>query len=61
MKDHDLRDPALEEIWAIKDQISAEFDHDPEKLARYYMEYQKKFGDRLVAPPDRTESQRPAA
>jgi len=61
MKEHEFSDPALEEIWAIKDQISAEFDDDPEKLARFYMEYQKKFGDRLVAPPERKKAERPAA
>jgi len=61
MKESKFSDPALEEIWAIKDDLSAEFDHDPEKLARYYQEYQKKFGDRLVYPPERKKRERPAA
>ncbi|HYH83436.1 MAG TPA: hypothetical protein VEX86_26815 [Longimicrobium sp.] len=51
----------LEEIWAIKDQLSAEFDHDVEKLGRDYMEYQKRFGDRLISPPDRKKTDGPAA
>lgn len=61
MKEEHFSDPALEEIWAIKDQISAEFDHDAEKLGRDYIEYQKQFGDRLISPPHRKKADRPAA
>jgi len=49
----------LEEIWAIREKIAAEFGYDIHKLGRFYMEYQKRFGDRLVPLPqksaDRTE------
>lgn len=61
MKEDDFSDPALEEIWAIKDQLSAELGHDAEKLGCFYQEYQKQFGDRLVAPPAREKAERPAA
>lgn len=61
MKEAEFSDPGLEEIWAIKDQISAEFGHDANKLGRFYMEYQKRFADRLVPPPEPQEADRPAA
>lgn len=44
----DAGDAVIEEIRAIRQQISAECDHDPVKLVAYYMEMQKKYKDRLV-------------
>ena len=41
-------DPVIDEIRRVRHQISAEHDHDPRKLVEHYIEYQKRFGDRLV-------------
>lgn len=43
-------DDAVEEVRAVRRRISARFDDDPAKIAEYYMEYQKQFGDRLLKP-----------
>lgn len=43
-------DDAVEEVRAIRMQISARFDHDLDKLAEHYMERQKRHGDRLIDP-----------
>lgn len=61
MKDHDYTDPTLEEIWAIREEIAAEFDSDVKKMARFHMEYQKQFGDRVIPPPEDKKAVRPAA
>jgi hypothetical protein len=44
-------DDAIEEVRAIRRQISARFNHDPVKLAEHYMERQKRHGDRLIDTP----------
>ncbi|HEX2202347.1 MAG TPA: hypothetical protein VHG91_03575 [Longimicrobium sp.] len=49
MKDEDCSDPALEEIWEIREKLAAQFDHDPDRLFEYIMEYQKTLGARLVS------------
>jgi hypothetical protein len=49
--DDGYSDPSLEEIWTIREGIAAEFDYDLKKMARFHMEYQKQFGDRVVPPP----------
>ncbi len=36
-------DPTIDKIKKTRHEISKEFDHDPEKLVKYYMEYQKKY------------------
>ncbi|HYH83437.1 MAG TPA: hypothetical protein VEX86_26820 [Longimicrobium sp.] len=61
MKEQDYTDPALEEIWAIREKIAAEFDHDVQKMAKFHMEYEKQFGDRVIPPPERKKPERPAA
>jgi hypothetical protein len=43
-----MPDPVIDEIRAVRHRISAQFDHDPERLVAYYMERQKRHGDRLV-------------
>lgn len=35
-------DPAIEQIREARHQISAEFDHDPDKVVAYYMELEEK-------------------
>jgi hypothetical protein len=44
-------DPAIQEIREVRHQISAEFDHDPRKLLKFYMEFQKQYADRLIKAP----------
>lgn len=63
MKDEDCPDPSLEEIWEIREKLSAQFDHDPQRLFEYIMEYQKTLGNRLLSDPPRTNSpaRKPAA
>lgn len=41
------RDEPLEEIWAIRRQITKEFNCDPKKLGEYYRRAQKKAGAKL--------------
>ena len=42
-------DPAIKKIRQIRHKISEEFDHDPEKLVKYYMEFQEKYQGRLIS------------
>ena len=50
-------DPIVDPIRKIREEISAEFGHDPDRLIEYLMEYQKQFKDRLVShsAPEETE------
>ncbi len=41
-------DPTITRIRKSRHRISAKFDHDPEKLVKYYMRRQKKHKDRLL-------------
>ncbi len=41
-------DPVIDEIRETRHRISERFDHDPERLVAYYMEYQKQYRDRLT-------------
>ena len=60
MSEKEWIDPAIEEIRAVRRRISAQFDHDPDKLVAHYMELQKQYADRLIggvkdsAPKDET-------
>jgi hypothetical protein len=47
----ELSDPVIDEIRAVRSRISAQFDHDPEKLVAHYMELQKRHADRLIGGP----------
>ena len=51
MPEREWSDPVIEEIRAVRRQISAQFDHDPYKLVDYYMELQKRHADRLIGSP----------
>ncbi|CAN5399893.1 hypothetical protein BH20ACI2_BH20ACI2_12810 [soil metagenome] len=46
-------DPGLNWIRKIRHEISAKFDHDPQKLGDHYRELEKKYADRLVKPSKR--------
>ena len=41
-------DPAIEEIRAVRREISADFGHDTRALVRHYQELQKRHKDRFV-------------
>jgi hypothetical protein len=62
MSTKELSDPVIDEIRAVRSRISAQFDHDPDKLVEYYMELQKRHADRLIggtkesAPKDEAAS-----
>jgi hypothetical protein len=48
MSEKPLSDPVIDEIREVRMRISAQFDHDPEKLVKHYMELQKRHADRLI-------------
>jgi hypothetical protein len=48
MSEKQLSDPVIDEIRAVRRRISAQFDHDPDKLVKHYMELQKRHADRLI-------------
>jgi hypothetical protein len=41
-------DPVIDEVRAVRQRISARFDHDPARLIAYYMELQERYRDRLI-------------
>jgi hypothetical protein len=51
----------IEEVRRNRERIADRFDNDLRKYDDYLSEYQKKFGDRLVLPPERKKRERPAA
>jgi hypothetical protein len=50
MSQHDA-DPTIDEIRSIRHQISARFDHDPNRLVEHYMKLQEAYKDRLLTSP----------
>ena len=40
-------DIVIDRVREVRHKISARFDHDTNRLIDHYMEYQKKFADRL--------------
>lgn len=61
MSKHEEPDPLIDEIRAIRAQISREHGDDVERLGKHYMEYQKQFADRLVSPPPPVTQDKSAA
>ena len=45
-------DPGLQATREVRERISREFGNDPRRLIEYYMEYQRKFANRLRRPPE---------
>jgi hypothetical protein len=43
-------DAVIAEIRAVRHRISERVDHDPARLIAYYMELQRQYQDRLIAP-----------
>ena len=56
--DDDTPDPLIDEIRAIRKELSDRFDNDPIKLGQYLMELQKQYADRLVQPTPRVPTQK---
>jgi hypothetical protein len=54
-------DPVVDEVRAIRTQISAEFDHDPSRLVEHYIQLQKRHADRLIAARDKSAPKDDAA
>ena len=44
-------DPGLQPTREVRKRISRGLGNDPRRLVEYYMEYQRKFADRLRPPP----------
>ena len=42
------KDPAIEEIRAVRRKISRRFGNDSKALVAHYMELQEKYADRLI-------------
>jgi hypothetical protein len=46
------RDETLEEIWAIRRELSKRFNFDPKKAAAYYRRKQKERGAKIFRPSE---------
>jgi hypothetical protein len=44
-------DPVVDEIRAIRHEISERFGHDPVLIVEYYMKLQEQYADRLISSP----------
>jgi len=51
-------DPVIDEIREVRHRISERFDHNPAKLVAYYMDFQKRYQDRLIESPSRPAAPR---
>ncbi|MFL5382104.1 MAG: hypothetical protein ACJ8GN_06280 [Longimicrobiaceae bacterium] len=49
MTEDQTGDPLIDEIRAIRAQISREHGDDPQRLYEHYVEYQKRFKGRLIS------------
>ena len=56
MSNSECSDPAIDEIRAVRHQISARFGHDLRKLIEDHIELQKRYADRLIFLRDRHDS-----
>ena len=54
-------DPVIDEIRAVRHQISAAHDHDLAKLVDYLMQFQMQYRDRLTYDPTETSAVEPEA
>jgi len=54
-------DAVLDEVREVRRRISARFEHDPARLAAYYMELQERFRDRLLDNQEVSLDQEPVA
>jgi hypothetical protein len=44
-------DPGLQPTREVREQISRDHGNDPRRLVEYYMEFQRRFSERLLPPP----------
>lgn len=44
-------DPVIDEVRAVRKRISAQFDHDPQRLVEHYRKLQERHRDRLIRGP----------
>ncbi len=44
------KDPLIDEIRAVRHEISAEFGHDTRALLQHYREMEKRYADRMLPP-----------
>ena len=51
MSKHEAPDPLIDEIRAIRAQISREHGDDVRRLGEHYMELQKQFSGQVIPPP----------
>jgi hypothetical protein len=49
-------DPGLQPTRDIRERISRNQGNDPRRLVEYYIEFQRRFADRLRPPPKRKEA-----
>ncbi len=53
------KDPVIDEIRAVRHEISAEHGHDTRRLIRHYKELEKKYADRMLPPTGRVPAEKP--
>lgn len=58
---HNQSDPVIDEVRAIRERMSEQFDHDPDKLVAYLMELQKQLPNRIIEPVGTNPSGTPRA
>jgi len=61
MSEKELSDPVIDEIRAVRCCISAQFDHDPEKLIEHYMMLQERHAHRLIGNAEESAQKDEAA
>ncbi len=49
-------DPVIDDVREVRHRISECFDHDPERLIAYYMEFQQQYRVRLLDVPQPIEA-----
>ena len=47
------KDPLIDEIRAVRHEISAEFGHDTHALLQHYRDMEKRYADRMLPPTGR--------
>ena len=46
-------DPGLQPTRDVRERISRDHGNDPRRLVEYYIEFQRRFSERLLSPPAR--------
>ncbi|MHB2019794.1 MAG: hypothetical protein ACYCW6_22865 [Candidatus Xenobia bacterium] len=49
-------DAGLEEVRRVREKISRQFDNDPEKLVKHYIELQEQYQERLRRGPEEVQA-----